>query len=106
MRRGRHLVLATAGFLVVAFLVYTSLDSSSRSPGPAASLTSQDDRATAVRTTTVQRGTMPQRLMATGDILAEARVDVFPKVAGHLHELQGEEGDHVHAALVHESGKR
>jgi multidrug efflux pump subunit AcrA (membrane-fusion protein) len=43
---------------------------------------------------------MQQQLMATGDILAEARVDVFPKVAGHLHELRVEEGDHVHAGQV------
>jgi len=45
----------------------------------------------------VQRGEISQQLVVTGDILAAARVDVFPKVAGHLRELQVEEGDRVHA---------
>jgi multidrug efflux pump subunit AcrA (membrane-fusion protein) len=45
----------------------------------------------------VQRGTISQQLVATGDILAAARVDVFPKIEGHLRELQVEEGDRVRA---------
>lgn len=100
MRRGRHIVLAAASFLIVMFLAYTFFDSSPRSSGSAASLTSQDDRATPVRTIIVQRGTMRQQLMATGDILAEAKVDVFPQVEGHLRELRVEEGSRVHAGQV------
>jgi multidrug resistance efflux pump len=48
----------------------------------------------------VQRGAISDQLLATGDILADARVDVFPKVEGHLRELRVEESDRVQAGQV------
>jgi multidrug resistance efflux pump len=49
---------------------------------------------------TVQRGAICQQLLATGDIRADARVEVFPKIEGHLRELRVEEGDRVRAGQV------
>src|SRR5512134_2347435 len=100
MRQRRHIVLAVTGVLVVTFLVYTALSSSSRSTAPAVSLKPQDKKSTPVQTITVQHGTISQRITATGDILADARVEVFPKVEGHLRELRVEEGDRVRAGQV------
>jgi HlyD family secretion protein len=53
-----------------------------------------------VQTVLAWRGTLTQTISATGDILAEARVEVFPKIAGHLEELSVEEGDAVRAGQV------
>jgi multidrug efflux pump subunit AcrA (membrane-fusion protein) len=53
-----------------------------------------------VQTLTVQLGTIGQQLTATGDIIADARVEVFPKIEGYLQELPVEEGDLVHAGQV------
>ena len=53
-----------------------------------------------VQTVLARRGTLTQSIAATGDILAEARVEVFPKIAGHLEELNVEEGDAVRTGQV------
>ena len=42
-----------------------------------------------------QRGTIRNQTGATGDILAAARVEVFSKVEGRVHELEVEQGDTV-----------
>jgi multidrug efflux pump subunit AcrA (membrane-fusion protein) len=100
MRRKRHVVLAAVGLLVVTVLAYTLLWPSSRSTSPAASPQPRAERPASVRLMTVQRGAISQQLLATGDILADARVEVFPKVEGHLRELGVEEGDRVQAGQV------
>lgn len=100
MRRRRHVVLAAVGLLVVTVLVYTFLWPLSRSTSPAASPQSRAERPTSVYTLTVQQGAISQQLLGTGDILADARVAVFPQVEGHLRELRVEEGDRVQAGQV------
>jgi multidrug resistance efflux pump len=86
--------------LVVALLAYNSLYSSSPSTEPAVALKSQVEKQTPVRTIMVQYGTISQQITATGDIVADARVEIFPKVEGHLHALRVEEGDRVRAGQV------
>jgi multidrug efflux pump subunit AcrA (membrane-fusion protein) len=100
MRRKRHVVLAAVGLLIITVLIYTVLWPSFRSTSPAASPQPRAERAASVHIMTVQRGAISQQLLATGDILADARVDVFPKVEGHLRELRVEEGDRVQAGQV------
>ena len=97
MFRRRSIVLVIFGLLVLAVVVYPFLRPVLRSADPAAAPQPKAARPTAVHTVTVQRGTISQQLMATGDILAAARVDVFPKVEGHLRELRVEVGDRVRA---------
>jgi HlyD family secretion protein len=97
MFRRRSIVLVIFGLLVLAGVIYPFLRSGSRSPDPAAAPQPKAAGPTAVHTVTVQRGTISQQLVVTGDVLAAARVDVFPKVEGHLRELRVEEGDRVRA---------
>jgi multidrug efflux pump subunit AcrA (membrane-fusion protein) len=49
---------------------------------------------------TVQKGTIARQITGTGDIRAEARVEVFPKVEGPIQALLVEEGDRVTAGQV------
>jgi HlyD family secretion protein len=100
MRRKRHVVFAAVGLLIVTVLAYTLLWPSSRTTSPAASPQSRAERATSVYTVTVQRGVIRDQLLGTGDILADARVEVFPQVEGHLRALRVEEGDQVQAGQV------
>jgi multidrug efflux pump subunit AcrA (membrane-fusion protein) len=98
MFRKRSIVLVTLGLLVLAgVVVYPFLRADSRSADPAAAPQPKAAKPTAVHTMIVQRGTISQQLVATGDILAAARVEVFPKIEGHLRELRVEEGDRVRA---------
>lgn len=71
-----------------------------RSPSPAAASKPPESPPTPVHTVTVQRGTIQQQTMATGDIFAAARVEVFSKVEGRLQELRVEQGDTVQADQV------
>lgn len=100
MVRRKSIVLVTFGLLVLAGVVYSFLRPISRSADPAAAPRPKAAKPTAVHTVTVQRGAISQQLVATGDVLAAARVEVFPKIAGHLRELWVEEGDHVRAGRV------
>lgn len=97
MFRRRSIVLGTLGLLVLAGVVYSFLRPLSRSADPAAAPQPKAEKPTAVHTMKVQRGTISQELVVTGDVLAAARVEVFPKVEGHLREIRVEEGDHVRA---------
>jgi len=89
----------TLGVLVLAGVVYSFLRPESRSADPAAAPQpkAQAEKTTAVHTIKVKRGAISQQLLVTGDVLAAARVEVFPKVEGHLRELRVEEGDRVQA---------
>ena len=100
MRRKRHIVLAAIGLLAVSVLAYTLLWPSSRTTSPAASPQPRAEKPSSVYTMTVQRGAIREQLLGTGDILADARVEVFPQVEGHLRELRVEEGDEVQAGQV------
>jgi multidrug efflux pump subunit AcrA (membrane-fusion protein) len=100
MRQGRRLVLAVAGLLIIVFFTYTFLRSPTSSPDPAAAPKPKSSPPAPVYTKSVQRGTISQQILATGDIRADARVEVFPKVEGHLRDLQVEEGDPVQAGNV------
>jgi multidrug efflux pump subunit AcrA (membrane-fusion protein) len=100
MRRKRQVVFAAVGLLIITSLIYTLLWSSPRSTSLAASPPLQAERPTSVRIMVVQQGSISQQLLATGDILAAARVEVFPKVEGHLRELRVEEGDRVQAGQM------
>ena len=53
-----------------------------------------------VHVVNVQRGTIRQQTGATGDILAVARVEVFSKVEGRVHDLRVEQGDTVEQGQV------
>ena len=99
MFRRRSIVLLTLGVLVLAGVVYSFLRPESRSVDPAAAPqpNAKAEKATAVHTIKVERGAISQQLLVTGDVLAAARVEVFPKVEGHLRELRVEEGDRVQA---------
>ena len=97
MFRRKSIVLVTFGLLVLAGLLYSFLRPDSRSADPAAAPQPKAATPTAVHTVTVQRGAISQQLVATGDVLAAARVEVFPKIEGHLRQLWVEEGDHVRA---------
>ena len=54
-------------------------------------------RSIPVKTAPVRRGDLEHRIGFTGDIVAEASVQVFSKVAGVLEELSVERGDRVSA---------
>jgi multidrug efflux pump subunit AcrA (membrane-fusion protein) len=95
MFRRRSIVLVTFGAIVLASIVYSFLQPVSRSADPAAAPQPKAARPTAVHTVTVQKGSISQQLLATGDVLAAARVEVFPKVEGYLREIRVEEGDEV-----------
>jgi membrane fusion protein (multidrug efflux system) len=99
MFRRRSIVLLTLGVLVLAGVVYSFLRPESRSADPAAAPQpkAQAEKTAAVHTIKVKRGAISQQLLVTGDVLAAARVEVFPKVEGHLRELRVEEGDRVRA---------
>jgi HlyD family secretion protein len=102
MFRRRSIVLLTLGVLVLAGVVYSFLRPESRSADPAAAPQpkaekTKAEKPTAVHTVKVQRGAISQQLTATGDVHAAAKVDVFPKVEGHLREIRVEEGDRVQA---------
>jgi HlyD family secretion protein len=102
MFRRRSIVLLTLGVLVLAGVMYSFLRPESRSADPAAAPQPKAEKAkaekpTAVHTVKVQRGAISQQLTATGDVHAAAKVDVFPKVEGHLREIRVEEGDRVQA---------
>lgn len=90
-------ILLAAGAVVLA---YTYLWSVPTTDSPAAAQQPPAVKPFPVQTVTTRRGTLIQSITATGDILAEARVEVFPKIAGHLEELGVEEGDAVHAGQV------
>lgn len=99
MFRRRSIVLWTLGVLVLAGVMYSFLRPESRSADPAAAPqpNAKAEKTTAVHTIKVKRGGISQQLQVTGDVLAAARVEVFPKVEGHLRELRVEEGDRVQA---------
>lgn len=97
MFRRRAIVLMTLGALVLVGAVYSFLRPDSRPADPVAAPQAKAEKPTAVHTTKVQRGEISEQLAVTGDILAAARVEVFPKVEGYLREIQVEEGDHVKA---------
>jgi HlyD family secretion protein len=99
MRSGIKIVLSIVGLVAIAFILYTYL------PGPRSQSTAvaskpKTAKPTPVHTTTVRRGTISHQTMATGDILAAARVEVFSKVEGRLEELRVEQGDPVQAGQV------
>ena len=83
----------TATALVIAFvagagvLAYTYLSPAPAIDSPVAAQQPPAVKPFPVHTVIAWRGTLTQSISATGDILAEARVEVFPKIAGHLEEL-------------------
>lgn len=81
-------------------LAYTYLLPTPTADSPAAAQQPPAVKPFPVQTVIAQRGALTQSITATGDILAEARVEVFPKIAGHLEELRIEEGDAVRAGQV------
>lgn len=87
--------------MVIAFVVgagvlaYTYFSPAPTADSPAAAQQPPAVKPFPVQTVIARRGTLTQSIAATGDILAEARVEVFPKIAGHLEELGVEEGDRV-----------
>ena len=83
-----------------AVLAYTYFSPAPAVENPAAAQQPPAIKPFPVQTVIVRRGTLTQSISATGDILAEARVEVFPKIAGHLEELNVEEGDAVRAGQV------
>ena len=83
-----------------AVLAYTYFSSAPAVDSPAAAQQPPAIKPFPVQTVIARRGTLTQSISATGDILAEARVEVFPKIAGHLEELNVEEGDAVRAGQV------
>jgi multidrug efflux pump subunit AcrA (membrane-fusion protein) len=89
--------LWTLGVLVLAGVLYSFLRPESRSADPAAAPQpkAKAEKTTAVHTVKVTRGEISQQLLVTGDVLAAARVEVFPRVEGHLREIRVEEGDRV-----------
>jgi HlyD family secretion protein len=99
MRPTTKVVITLVSLLVVAFLLYTYL-SPSPSQSTAAVAKREPAKATPVYTTTVQRGKIQHTTIATGDILAAARIDVFSKVEGRLQTLQVEQGDSVQAGQI------
>ena len=93
---------ALAIVLVVgaAVLAYTYLLPVPAADSPAASQEPPAVKPFPVHTVIARHGTITQSILVTGDILAEARVEVFPKIAGHLEELVVVEGDRVGAGQV------
>ena len=99
MRRRVATVLVLALVVGAAVFAYTYLSPAPAVDSPAAAQ-QPAVKAFPVQTVLARRGTLTQSIAATGDILAEARVEVFPKIAGHLEELSVEEGDAVRNGQV------
>lgn len=99
MRRPAKILIGLVSLLIVAFLLFNGL-LTSRSQSTAAVSSRKSSQPTPVYTTTVQRGTIQHTTIATGDILAAARIDVFSKVEGRLQTLLVEQGDSVQAGQV------
>ena len=99
MRRTAKILLSLTGLLVIAFFLYTYFPMT-RSQNTAAVSKLKSDKPVPVYTTTIQRGDIRHTTIATGDILAAARVDVFSKVEGRLQTLRVEQGDAVQADQV------
>jgi HlyD family secretion protein len=99
MRRRAKVAIFLMSLLVVLFLLYTYFPTS-QPQNTTAVAKREPVKATPVYTTTVQRGTIQHTTIATGDILAAARVDVFSKVEGRLQSLQVEQGDRVQAGQI------
>ena len=100
MRRRSATALVIALVVGAAVLAYTYLSPAPAGDSPAAAPPPPAVKPFPVQTVLARRGTLTQSISATGDILAEARVEVFPKMAGHLEELLVEEGDAVRAGQV------
>ena len=99
MSRYTRFIVPAFALLIVAGLVYFAFfggetqtaasPSRKRSPKPQL-----------VHVATVQRGTISHATSVTGDILANAKVEVFSKVEGRLETLHAEQGDRVKAGQV------
>ena len=100
MRRRSATALMIALVVGAAVLAYTYFSPAPAVDSPAAAQQPPPVKPFPVQTVLARRGTLTQSISATGDILAEARVEVFPKIAGHLEELRVEEGDAVGAGQV------
>ena len=100
MRRRTATALVIALVAGVGVLAYTFFSPAPAVDSPAAAQEPPVVKPHPVQTVIARRGTLTQSISATGDILAEARVEVFPKIAGHLEELNVEEGDEVRAGQV------
>ena len=100
MRRRMATALAIVLAAAAVVLVYTYLSSTPTADSPVAARQPPAVKPFPVQTVIAWRGTLTQSISATGDILAEARVEVFPKIAGHLEELSVEEGDAVRAGQM------
>ena len=100
MRRRTATALVIAFVAAAGVLAYTYFSPAPAVDSPAASQEPPVVKPHPVQTVIARRGTLTQSISATGDILAEARVEVFPKIAGHLEELGVEEGDTVRAGQV------
>ncbi len=100
MRRRMATALAIVLVVGAAVLAYTYLSPTPTADSPAAAQQPPAVKPFPVQTVIARRGTLIQSIAATGDILAEARVEVFPQIAGHLEELSVEEGDPVRAGQM------
>jgi HlyD family secretion protein len=100
MHRAVKVILSLAPLFGIVFLAYTYLPASRSQDTTAAANPSKEAKPVPVYITTVQRGTISHQTMATGDILAAARVKVFSKVEGRLQDLRVEQGDAVRAGQV------
>ena len=100
MRRRMATALAIVLVVGAAVFAYTYLLPTPTADSPAAAQEPPAVKPFPVQTVIARRGTLTQSISATGDILAEARVEVFPKIAGHLDELSVEEGDAVRAGQM------
>lgn len=100
MRRRMATALVLALVVGAAVFAYTYLSPAPAVDSPAAAQQPPAVKPFPVQTVLARRGTLTQSIAATGDILAEARVEVFPKIAGHLEELNVEEGDAVRTGQV------
>ena len=100
MRRRTATVLAIVLVVGAVVIVYTYLLPTPTVDSPAAAQQPPAVKPFPVQTIIARRGTLTQSIAATGDIVAEARVEVFPKIAGHLEELSIEEGDAVRAGQM------
>ncbi len=100
MRRRMATALAIGLVVGAVVLAYIYLSPAPTADSPAAAQQPPAVKPFPVQTVIARRGTLTQSIAATGDILAEARVEVFPKIAGHLEELSVEEGDAVRAGQM------
>ena len=100
MRRRMATALVIALVVGAAILTYTYLSPMPTVDSPAAAHQPPAVKPFPVQTVIARRGSLTQSISATGDILAEARVEVFPKIAGHLEELSVEAGDAVRAGQM------